>query len=161
MEKIGRQRPSESAWREILARQTVSGLTVQAFYEREEIKAVSFYGWRSRLREESQEADTFRRPTKTQRPERSSGEFIDLGALGSSRSRFQVRLDLGGGLLPQQVPRGGGIWPARRVMTNRDAFDASMLATPTNKLLYQRRGARQGATRTGITRTLTWSMSAR
>jgi hypothetical protein len=105
MEKIGRQRRGESAWREIVARQTTSGLTVQAFCEREEIKAVSFYGWRSRLREESQEADTLRRPTKTQRPEQSSGEFIDLGALGSSRSRFEVRLDLGGGVLLQLVRR--------------------------------------------------------
>jgi hypothetical protein len=30
MEKIGRERRSESAWREIVARQAESGLTVQA-----------------------------------------------------------------------------------------------------------------------------------
>ena len=38
-------------------------------------------------------------PAKTGRAEKSSGEFIDLGALGSGRSRFEVRLDLGGGML--------------------------------------------------------------
>jgi hypothetical protein len=32
-----------------------------------------------------------------------AGVFIDLGALGSGRSRFEVRLDLGGGVLLQLV----------------------------------------------------------
>jgi hypothetical protein len=31
--------------------------------------------------------------------EKASGEFIDLGAIDSSRGRFEVRLDLGGGVL--------------------------------------------------------------
>ena len=48
MEKIGRERRSEGAWREIVGRQAESGLTVQAFCEREGIKSASLYGWRSR-----------------------------------------------------------------------------------------------------------------
>lgn len=99
MVKIGQERRSESAWREIVARQAESGLTVQAFCEREGIKSASLYGWRSRLRDEVQNRSAPRRVVKTQRPERPSGEFIDRGALGSGRSRFEVRLDLGGGVL--------------------------------------------------------------
>jgi len=50
MEKAGRERRSESAWREIVSRQSESRLSVQAFCEREGIKAVSLYGWPSRSR---------------------------------------------------------------------------------------------------------------
>jgi putative transposase len=99
MEKIGRERCSESAWREIVARQAQSGLTVLAFCEREGIKSASLYGWRSRLRDNVQNRGVPRRASKTQRSEKPVGEFIDLGALGLGRSRFEVRLDLGGGVL--------------------------------------------------------------
>jgi hypothetical protein len=37
------------------------------------------------------------------RIERPSEGFIDLGAIGASRGRFEVRLDLGGGVLLQLV----------------------------------------------------------
>ena len=99
MEKVSRQKRSESSWREIVARQAQSGLAVQAFCEREGIKAASLYGWRSRLREGAQDRGDPRRPTKTARAEKSSAEFIDLGALSSAGSRFEVRLDFGGGVL--------------------------------------------------------------
>ena len=56
MEKIGRQRRSESAWRELVDRQEQSGLTVAQFCEREGIKSASLYGWRSRLREGPKDA---------------------------------------------------------------------------------------------------------
>jgi putative transposase len=99
MEKIGRERRSESAWREIVSRQAESGLSVQAFCGREGIKAASLYGWRSRLQREAQGRSSTERAPRKPRPEKPAGEFIDLGALGSSRSRFEVRLDLGGGVL--------------------------------------------------------------
>ena len=54
MEKIGRERRSESAWVEIVSRQAEDGLSVQTFCKREGIKAVSLYGWRSRLQHETQ-----------------------------------------------------------------------------------------------------------
>ena len=99
MEKIGRERRSESTWREIVARQAQSGLSVQAFCEQESIKAASFYVWRSRVRRGIRdERDQPRAPRKT-RPEKATGEFIDLGSLGSGHSRYEVRLDLGGGVL--------------------------------------------------------------
>src|SRR5215472_3887082 len=100
MDQIVRQRRSESAWQEIVARQEQSGLTVQEFCEREGLKAASLYGWRLRLRREpagkSASPPISRRRA---RAEKVSGGFIDLGAIDSSRGRFEVRLDLGGGVL--------------------------------------------------------------
>jgi len=99
MENIGRERRSESVWREIVLRQAESGLSVRAFCEREGIKAVSLYGWRSRVQREPQDKSTPARAPRKARLEKPTGEFIDLGALSASRSRFEVRLDLGGGVL--------------------------------------------------------------
>ena len=100
MDQIVRQRRSESAWREIVARQEQSGLTVQEFCQREGLKAASLYGWRVRLREKPAGKST---PPpisrRSARAEKVSGEFIDLGAIDSGRGRFEVRLDLGGGVL--------------------------------------------------------------
>ena len=100
MEKISRQRRSESAWREIVERQGQSGLTVPEFCEGEGIKAASLYGWRSRLREGSQSRPVSRaEPKKAKQSEMPSSGFIDLGSLGAGASRFEVRLELGGGVL--------------------------------------------------------------
>lgn len=100
MEKISRQRRSESAWREIVERQGQSGLTVPEFCEQEGIKAASLYGWRSRLREGSHSPPVSRAVSKkAKRSETSSSGFIDLGSLGARTSRCEVRLDLGGGVL--------------------------------------------------------------
>jgi putative transposase len=100
MEKISRQRRSESAWREIVERQGQSGLTVPEFCEQEGFKAASLYGWRSRLREGSQRPPVSRTvPKMAKRSETSSSGFIDLGSLGAGTSRFEVRLELGGGVL--------------------------------------------------------------
>lgn len=99
MDQIVRQRRSEGVWREIVSRQEQSGLTVTEFCEREGLKAASLYGWRGRLRHES----ASERPSPTlssrARVQKSTEEFIDLGAIGASRARFEVRLDLGGGML--------------------------------------------------------------
>ena len=100
MEKVSRERRSESAWREIVERQGQSGLTVLKFCEREGIKAASLYGWRSRLREGSQIPAASRAVAKNAKQSKgSSSGFVDLGSLGASPSRFEVRLTLGGGVL--------------------------------------------------------------
>jgi transposase-like protein len=104
MEKIGRQRRSESAWRELVDRQEQSGLTVVQFCEREGIKSASLYVWRSRLREVPKDTTLPEvAPKKAKHREAPSSGFIDLGALGSSRSRFEIRLELGHGVLLQLV----------------------------------------------------------
>jgi len=90
------QRRSEQAWRELVARQVQSGLSVQAFCQREGINACSLYGWRSRLRAGgASEESAVSQPARAE----PTAEFIDLGALGPSRSRCEVRLDLGGGVM--------------------------------------------------------------
>jgi transposase-like protein len=99
MDQIVRQRRSESAWREIVARQEQSGLTVQEFCGREGLNAASLYGWRVRLRQGPTRKSTSPPIPSGARAEKLSGEFIDLGAIDSSRGRFEVRLDLGGGVL--------------------------------------------------------------
>ena len=99
MDQIVRQRRSESAWQEIVARQEQSGLTVQEFCEREGLKAASLYGWRGRLRQEATSEKLSPTISSRARVEKDSEEFIDLGAIGGSRGRFEVRLDLGGGVL--------------------------------------------------------------
>ena len=90
------QRRSEQAWRELVARQIQSGLSVQAFCQREGINAYSLYGWRSRLRAGGVSEEPAASPPARAEP---TAEFIDLGALGPSRSRCEVRLDLGGGVM--------------------------------------------------------------
>jgi putative transposase len=100
MEKVSRRRRSESAWREIVERHGQSGLTVPEFCEQEGIKAASLYGWRSRLREDSQTPPAS--PVVPEKPKESAAPasgFIDLGSLGTRSSRFEVRLELGGGVL--------------------------------------------------------------
>jgi len=100
MEKIGRQRRSESTWRELVERQEQSGLSVAQFCEREGIKSASLYGWRSRLRGGPKDTAVPEvTPKKAKHREAPSSGFIDLGALGSSRSRFEIRLELGHGVL--------------------------------------------------------------
>jgi len=99
MDQIVRQRRGESAWREIVARQEQSGQTVQEFCEREGLKAASLYGWRVRLRQEPSGKKASPQVSRRARAEKSSAEFIDLGAINASRGRIEVRLDLGGGVL--------------------------------------------------------------
>jgi transposase-like protein len=95
MERTTRRRVDADGWREILARQEQSGLSARAFCEREGINAGSLYRWRSRLGQTSApEQKVQSGPVRTS----ASRGFIELGALGSSGSRFEVRLDLGGGL---------------------------------------------------------------
>jgi len=94
MHKMIRRRSVES-WRELVARQARSGLSVQAFCRHERLNAWTFYGWRSRLRERTAVAETAAAGGSTQ----PAAGFIDLGALSRSASRCEIRLDLGGGVV--------------------------------------------------------------
>lgn len=90
-----RQRRSAQAWGELVRRQKASGLSGQAFCRREGINAWVFYRWRARLR-----AQGARPPESRPVPLREAVPFIDLGALRSAAAqRWEVRLDLGGGLV--------------------------------------------------------------
>lgn len=98
MRKIIRRRSVEG-WRELVARQARSGLSVQAFCRQEHLNTWTFYGWRSRLRKRTAAAEA---PATDREP---AAGFIDLGALSGSSSRCEIRLDLGGGVV-LHVARG-------------------------------------------------------
>ena len=96
MEQQGRRRLGASAWRAALGRFAHSDMTVSAFCKRERVCLSSFYRWRSILgSNEGEPSAVDRAVTVAQRP----APFVDLGPLGASGSRLEVRLDLGGGLM--------------------------------------------------------------
>jgi|SRR5882672_2071006 len=96
MKQVMRRRLGADVWRELVATFADSGLGVRAFCAQQGINASTFSWWRSRLNGSSGAHAS---------PGRSSmvpaGEFVDLGSLrapGSPPERFELRLDLGGGL---------------------------------------------------------------
>jgi transposase-like protein len=99
-----RRRWKADEWREAFGRQARSGLSVLAFCAQESINPSSFYRWRG-LSSDPQEAKSGGGLTTSEvspvqaRARRTQSEFVDLGSLGTSRSRVELRLDLGDGLL--------------------------------------------------------------
>src|SRR6185437_16358902 len=91
---------SEETWRELVARQERSGLSVQAFCRQERLNAWTFYGWRSRLRKSAAVAEG-RGVVREQN--REPAGFIELGPLIGGSSPCEIRLDLGGGVVLQVV----------------------------------------------------------
>jgi putative transposase len=94
-----RERRGEGIWRAIVARERESGLSVTAFCARERLSAASFYQWRARLREGGAVAKPAEVPVAGGKP--VAAAFVDLGALGGSSGRLELRIDLGGGLIVQ------------------------------------------------------------
>jgi hypothetical protein len=90
----------EAAWGEVVARQGASGLTVREFCRREGLSAWSLYEWRSRLRARREARAT---PPATAHSSPGPTRFIELGALEPGRSRCEVRIELGGGVVLQVV----------------------------------------------------------
>lgn len=83
-----RERRNAEVWRGLLTKQSESGLSIAAFCARERLNPGSFYQWRSLLgRNASAPASASTREG-----------FVDLGALDAG-GRFELRLDLGGGLV--------------------------------------------------------------
>jgi putative transposase len=98
------QRRSVETWRELVARQARSGLSVRAFCRQERLNAWTFYGWRSRLRGSAVVAeDRAVARSQEQEQDREPTGFIDLGALRGSSSRCEIRLDLGDGVVLRVV----------------------------------------------------------
>lgn len=94
------QRRGVETWRELVARQNRSGLSVRVFCRQERLNAWTFYGWRSRLRKSATVAED--RVVVSEQNREPTG-FIDLGALSGVSSRCEIRLDLGGGVVLQVV----------------------------------------------------------
>ena len=95
MEKVRQRRYRAGGWRKILGRFEESGLTAQAFCAHERISTRSLRRWQLRLGADLGEA----LPVKAARPTSKAGGFIDLGDLRSGGSRFEVRLELGAGVV--------------------------------------------------------------
>jgi putative transposase len=95
MQQIKRVRRGAAGWSEVLGRFGKSGLTVRSFCDREGFSPASLYRWRAIL---SGSLD-LAQPPKSARLANLSTDFVDLGAVSASGSRFEVRLDLGGGVL--------------------------------------------------------------
>ena len=94
-------RRGEATWRELVARQARSGLSVPAFCRQEQLNEKTFYGWRGKLRGRlgASEAAVV---CSASAPGPTAG-FIDLGTVGSGPPRCEIRLDLGGGVVLQVV----------------------------------------------------------
>jgi transposase-like protein len=99
MKKARRIRRSEATWRELFSRQAASGLTASEFCRGEGINKNVFHRWRSLL-------GSGVRAAVSPAPGRAQpNSFIDLGALSAPTSRWEVRLDLGQGMV-LSVARG-------------------------------------------------------
>lgn len=103
------RRSGAPVWRERVARQSGSGLSVGEFCRGEGLSVWSFYRWRLRLRAQSGTVKRVakRREVIRREPVRAEvdGAFIDLGALQGASSPVEVRIDLGGGVILQLARR--------------------------------------------------------
>lgn len=113
MERRKRKRLGVEAWRGLFSRYASSGLAVEAFCRREVVSTSSFYRWRGLLVSEpppSRELSCVSAATIAKLPSRgvrggtpAVASFVELGALRAPLEKrgsgFELRLDLGGGLL--------------------------------------------------------------
>jgi hypothetical protein len=83
-------------WRELFSRQTSSGLAVSEFCRREGINASLFRRWRLLLNDSAPRAAGAVRGDSAVTV---AAPFIDLGGLAAVGSRFEVRLELGAGVV--------------------------------------------------------------
>ena len=108
METSKRIKRSESTWREVFSRHAASGVSVLEFCRTEGINPGVFRRWRLMLNGDSKGKKAKRRPSA-----KVVAPFIDLGAVDAGRSRFEVRLELGNGVVLNNW-RGCCSFPRRR-----------------------------------------------
>jgi hypothetical protein len=101
MERKRRVRRSAQEWRDVLAAFANSALSVESYCRREGISRACFYRWRSILGNAEDRSLRHKAPSMAD----TVGGFVDLGTLGSSSARLELRLDLGGGVI-LQIARG-------------------------------------------------------
>ncbi len=96
MGKSKRIRRSAAVWRRLFERQSSSGLSVPQFCRGERINVALFRRWRLTLRG-SDAGHPTTAEAKLAAP--AAVPFLDLGDLRSGSARFEVRLELGGGMI--------------------------------------------------------------
>jgi putative transposase len=89
------KRRSAQAWREVVGQFAQSGLTEEAFCEREGLGVKLFHRWRFKrgsapMRAAADKVAAVSGPT---------AKFVELVPLKNGGSRLEMRLDLGGGVL--------------------------------------------------------------
>lgn len=94
MDQIKRIKRSEATWRELFARHASSGMSVLEFCRAEGINPGVFRRWRSMLNDGIR-VERSKARTKT----KVAASFIDIGAMNADRTRMEVRLELGGGVV--------------------------------------------------------------
>jgi transposase-like protein len=92
-----RIRRGEAGWRQLFCRQSSSRLSVPEFCKREGINAALFRRWRSVLGDSEGDRRVISSPSE--RVAEAPGPFIDLGDLRSEGPQFEVRLELGSGIV--------------------------------------------------------------
>lgn len=91
-----RVRRSATVWRGLFSRQSSSGLSVPEFCRREGINASLFRRWRLTLKDSVR---GHRVAARAQPAAEVAVPFIDLGDLRPGGPRFEVRLELGAGVI--------------------------------------------------------------
>jgi transposase-like protein len=97
MAKSKRIRRGEAGWKQLFSRQSSSGLSVPEFCRREGINAALFRRWRSVLKDSAGDRRVI--SGRSERIAEDPAPFIDLGDFRSAGSRFEVRLELGAGIV--------------------------------------------------------------
>ena len=90
------KRRSAQFWLAAVSRFAQSGLTEDAFCEREGLGVKLFHRWRSKRGRVVARTLTDK---ASPRIASASAGFVDLGSLKSASARLEMRLDLGGGVL--------------------------------------------------------------
>jgi len=86
----GRSAEREAKWREIIARQAASGLSVREFCQRDGLREPSFYGWRRTLAQRDAEAAGADRPAFL--PIRLPTTSVTPSAANAASSAFALEL---------------------------------------------------------------------
>jgi hypothetical protein len=95
MDQIKRIKRSEATWREIFGRHVSSGMSLLEFCRAEGINPGVFRRWRSMLNGDDMKG----KKTQARAVAKAVTPFIDIGAVSADRSRMEVRLELGGGVV--------------------------------------------------------------
>lgn len=94
-----RVKRSEATWRELFARQAASGATVTEFCRTEGVNAGLFRRWRAKLAARPRSHGQRTHKPQAVQVKAPAAPFIDLGGLRPDSGRFEVRLELGGGMV--------------------------------------------------------------
>jgi hypothetical protein len=89
-----KRRLRAQAWPAMVSRFADSGMTAESFSQQERVSLASLKHWQEKLLQARPSQRTAVTPAQPQR-----AGFVDLGALGGSGARVELRLDLGDGVL--------------------------------------------------------------